>query len=281
MTTVTSAGALAGLVGDSEAFLADTWAVRAATYRSTDPCAPLGATDVWEAFDCGLLVGPYFSVTRNAVSAPATDITVTRKVQQKPRARYANADGVRTWFAAGYTVGLHQPDHWHAGLKQLADALREELRADVRSAVFLAPPTGDTEGGSAQQTAGHVFVRQLEGESRWSVGGEGRRTRIALTPGSVLYIPPGDEHAVSVDDGDALYLTLVVRRPSARDVAEEALVRFLRSAAAQEIAGRHHYLSLEDKVDWLRRELTAHLAGQDIDELVAAAVGAYRRAGQA
>ncbi|MFF4911168.1 AraC family ligand binding domain-containing protein [Streptomyces sp. NPDC001260] len=280
MTTVTTAGALAGLVGDSETFLADTWAVRAATYRSSDLSTPLNVADVWEAFDCGLLVGPYFSVTRGTVSAPATDITVTRKVQQKPRARYANAAGVRKWFAAGHTVGLHQPDHWHAGLKELVDALREELRADVRSAVFLAPPAGDA-AGKTERAAGHVFVRQLEGESRWSVGGEGRRTRIALTPGSVLYIPPGDEHTVTVHDGDALYLTLAVRQPSARDLAEETLVRFLRSAPAQEIAGRHHYLSLEEKVDWLRRELTAHLTGQDIDELVAAAVGTYQRAGQA
>ncbi|MEW2160036.1 cupin domain-containing protein [Streptomyces sp. NPDC007189] len=284
MTTTKSAQRLTELVGDADAFLADAWGVRAATFRSAAVPALLSAAQIWDAFDYGLLVTPYFGVTRDGVSAPAADITVTRKVQQKPRARYANAAGVRKWFAAGYTVALRQPDHWHAGLKDLVGALREELRADVRSSVFLSPPPArdDAEDGTRVGTeAAHLFVLQLEGETRWSAGEEGRRTRTALTPGDVLYIPPGHEHTVVAHEGSALYATLSVQQPSPRDLAEVALAGFLRSAPAEAIAGRHHYMSLDEKVGWLRRELTAHLAGQDIDDLVATAVGIQQRAGQA
>ncbi|RPF24866.1 JmjC domain-containing protein [Streptomyces sp. TLI_185] len=283
MTTVKSTQQLTELVGDAEAFLADAWGVRTATFRCPAVPALLSAPEIWDAFDCGLLVAPYFSVARDGVSAPAADISVTRKVLQKPRARYANGAGVRKWFAAGYTVCLRQPDHWHAGLKELVGALREELRADVRSSVFLSPPPAqdDAQGGTPVRTEAHLFALQLEGETRWSVGDEGRRTQTALTPGSVLYLPPGHEHTVAAHQGNALYLTLSVRRPSPRDLAEVALAGFLKSAPAEAIAGTHHYLSLEEKVSWLRRELTAHLAGQDIDDLLATAVGIHQRAGQA
>ena len=282
MTTVKSAQRLSELVGDTDAFFADVWGVRAATFRCAAVPALLSAAEIWDAFDCGLLVAPYFSVARDGVSAPAADITVTRKVQQKPRARYANATGVRKWFEAGCTVGLRQADHWHAGLKDVVGALREELRADVRASVFLSPPPApDDAEGEVRSEAAHLFVLQLEGESRWNVAEQGRRTQAALTPGGVLYLPPGHEHTVAAHGGDALYAVLSVRRPSPRDLAEVALAGFLRSAPAEAIAGRHHYMSLEEKVGWLRRELTAHLAGQDIDDLVATAVGMHQRGGQA
>ena len=288
MTTVNRAGRLGELVGDVDAFRAGVWGVRAAVFP--DAAAPalrgalLSAQEIWDAFDYGLLVAPYFGVARDGVGAPAVDITVTRRVQQKPRARYADAAGVRRWFAAGYTVGLRQPDHWHAGIKGLVGALREELRADVRSSVFLTPPPvpdGSGGGPRVRVEAAHVFVLQLEGESRWSLGDVEPRTRAALVPGDVLYLPPGHAHSVVAHEDGALYLALSVRQPGPRDLAEVALTGFLKSAPAEAIAGRHHYMSLEEKVSWLRRELTSYLAGQDVDGLVATAVGMHQRAGQA
>jgi ribosomal protein L16 Arg81 hydroxylase len=282
MTTVKSAQRLTELVGDAEAFLAGPWGVRAATFRCPALPALLSTPEIWDAFDCGLLVAPYFGVARDGVSAPAADITVTRKVQQKPRVGYANGAGVRACFAAGYTVGLRQPDHWHAGLGELVGALREELRADVRSAVFLSPPASDAEGGTRVLTeAAHLFMLQLEGETRWGVSHDGRRTQAALTPGSVLYIPPEHEHTVAAHEGNALYVALSVQQPSPRDLAEVALAGFLKSAPAEAIAGRHHYMPLDEKIGGLRRELTAYLAGQDIDDLVATTVGMHQRGGQA
>lgn len=293
MTTVNSAGRLSELVGDTEAFLSGPWGVSTATFRCPVLPALPGAQEIWDAFDCGLLVAPYFGVSRDGVSAPAADITVTRKVLQKPRPRYANGAGVRAWFEKGCTVGLRQPDHWHPGLKTLVEALRVELRADVRSSLFLSPPPsrdgthddapGGTEGGPRARTAtaAHVFVLQIEGETRWITGDEDSRTWTALTPGDVLYLPPGQEHSVAAHGGNALYLTLDVRQPSPRDLAELALAGFLKSEPAEAIAGRHHYMSLPEKVGWLRRELTAHLAGQDADALVATAVATHQRAGRA
>ncbi|MFE7172550.1 JmjC domain-containing protein [Streptomyces sp. NPDC057616] len=283
MTTANGAGRLGELVGDVDAFSAGVWGVRAAVFRGVSVPALLSAQEIWDAFDYGLLVAPYFGVARDGVGAPAADITVTRRVQQKPRARYADAAGVRRWFAAGYTVGLRQPDHWHADIKGLVGALREELRADVRSSVFLTPPASDSDsskgGARVRAEASHLFVLQVEGATRWSLGDQEHRTQLA--PGDVLYLPPGHRHGVAAHEDGALYLALSVRQPGPRDLAEVALAGFLRSAPAEAIAGRHHYMSLEEKVSWLRRELTSYLAGQDVDGLVATAVGMHQRAGQA
>lgn len=103
-------------------------------------------------------------------------------------------------------------------------------------------------------------------------------TQVVLGPGDILYIPSGRPHRAT--GGDSLRMVIAVQQPTARDLTELVLAGFLRSARATEIAGTHHTMSLDEKVAWLRTELAAYLAGQDLDALVGEAVKIRQRVGR-
>jgi ribosomal protein L16 Arg81 hydroxylase len=266
---------LAGIVGDPDAFLAGTWDARPRSFRCRALPGTPAPADIWAQFDCGLFVTPYFSVVRDGRAVPLGAVTETRIVQQQPRVGYADGAAVREHFAAGHTVRLNQPEHWHPGLKELVAALREDLRAAVRSALFLSP--AGTAGTPARTGDGHVLVVQLRGRTDWETADDGgERAAFALGPGEALYVPAGWTYGGSVGAEESLHLLLSVTRPGPRDLARTAVDGFLESAAADAVAGTHHYLSLAQKVAWLRAELAAHLSAQDTGELVRRAVRAHQ-----
>lgn len=268
---------LAGLVGDPDDFFADTWGARPGSYSCRElPDAPAPA-DIWAQFDCGLFVSPYFTVLRDGRPVPLGTITETRKVQQQPRVGYADGAAVSELFATGHTVRLNQPEDWHPGVKDLVATVREDLRAAVRSALFLAP--AGAAGAPARTGDGHVIVVQLRGRTDWrTTGAAEERADFALAPGDALYVPAGWTYTGSVREEESLHLVLSVTRPGPRDLVRTAIAAFLESPAADAVAGTHHYLTLDEKVAWLRRELAAHLTAQDTGELVRRAVRAHQGA---
>ncbi|MFJ3303749.1 hypothetical protein ACIPSA_11575 [Streptomyces sp. NPDC086549] len=269
----------AGIVGDTDAFLTGTWGVRPRSYRCrTLPDAPSPA-QIWEQFDCGLFVTPYFTVLRDDTPVPLGAVTETRVVQQQPRVGYADGAAVRAHFATGHTVRLNQPEDWHPGIGELVAAVREDLRAAVRSALFLTP--AGTVGAPARSRRDHVIVVQLRGRTVWETGDAAEREVFALEAGDALYVPAGVTRAGSVRGDESLHLALSVSRPGPREFAVAAVTGFLESAVADAVAGTHHYMSPAEKVAWLRTELTAYLSGQDTGELVSRAVRAHQGAEKA
>ncbi|MGW7384972.1 hypothetical protein [Streptomyces sp. NPDC054794] len=267
---------LAAIVGDPDAFLAETWGVRPRSYRPTALPGTPSPAELWEQFDCGLFVSPYFAVLRDGRPVPLGTVTETRVVQQQPRVGYADGAAVRAHFATGHTVRLNQPEDWHPGIGELVGAVREDLRAAVRAALFLTP--ADTVGAPARSRRDHVLVVQLHGRTGWETGDGGERADFVLDPGVALYVPADVAYAGSVRGRDSLHLTLSVSRPGPGGFAAAAVTGFLESAAADAVAGTHHYLSPADKVAWLRTELTAYLTALDTGELVRRAVRAHQGA---
>jgi hypothetical protein len=51
-------------------------------------------------------------------------------------------------------------------------------------------------------------------------------------------------------------------------------------APVEEIAGVHHFMSIDEKVTWLRDALAEHLSGQDLGALADEAVRSQQRRGQ-
>lgn len=276
---------LVDIVGDVDSFFVDVWGTRPRSFQCQAGPRLLSQAEIWDMLDCGLLVAPYFSVFREDVRSAVADITETRNVLNRPMAAYADAAAVRERFASGHTFKLNQPEHWHAGIKELLNGLRADFRAEVRSSVFLSPP--DATGVQAHTDEAHALVLQLDGHMDWCVGlspsndvDEGQRVEATLQPGDVLYIPSGHPHYATARGGDSLHIAITVQQPSARDLAELALAGFLDGPRANKIAGTHHLMSIDEKVAWLRVELAEQLSGQDFGALVDEAVRIRQRGGQ-
>ena len=269
----TAPGNLADLVSS---FLAKTREQPPQSF-SAETGLRLSQADIWDMLDCGLLVSPYFSVFWPAASSAVSGVIETRSVVNRPTPAYANAAAIRERFAAGCTLRLNEPDHWHRGINKIVTSLRAELSADVRSFVFLSPPA--PAGGRAPLDDAHVLILPLEGTTEWHVGlppggaiDDVTEIRASLEPGHALYIPSGHPHSVAVSQNNALYVAVTMQQPSVKDLAEVALADFINSPSANSVAKTHHFMSIEEKVGWLKVALAQHLSGQDIGPLVAESV---------
>ena len=76
-------------------------------------------------------------------------------------------------FASGQIFRFNQAEHWHSTIKSLVGGLLEDLRADVRSAVFMSADGSIFADGYGEGT--HRFILQLYWES-----GPSARTDSAL-----------------------------------------------------------------------------------------------------
>src|SRR6266487_3895433 len=100
---------LADIVGDTGSFFARVWGDQPRSFRCPDGPRLLSQAEIWKILDCGLLVAPYFSVFREHVSSPVTDVTATRTVLNKPITAYADAGAIRRKVTSGHPLKLNQP----------------------------------------------------------------------------------------------------------------------------------------------------------------------------
>ncbi|QES48328.1 hypothetical protein DEJ50_11360 [Streptomyces venezuelae] len=270
---------LADLVGDAETFLGEVWGIRTATFSCEPAKTLLSTADVWNELDCGSLVAPYFGILREGTDPTVSGVAETRIVQTKPRPGYAKPAAVRELVASGHVFVLSQLEDWKGPIGALVDALRTECRAQAGADAYFCAAGSD--GVPAHADGAHTLTVQLEGRMRWIVGEGGQATETVLEAGDVLYVPAGRVRRGAPAGTDALHLVISLQQPTARDLAELALAVFLKGSAAAGVAGTHHFLSVEEKVAWLRSELHAHLAGQDHGALAAQAVRLRQREGRA
>ncbi|MFE1290891.1 JmjC domain-containing protein [Streptomyces sp. NPDC058751] len=270
-------GNLADLVGDAESFLTEVWGHRTATFTCEPATTLLSTAHVWHELDCGGLVAPYFGVLGDGTTPTSPGVSETRIVQTKPRPGYAKPAAVRAQVASGHVFVLSQLEDWNAGIGALAGALRGQCRAQVTTDAYLWAAGSD--GVPARNDGAHALVVQLDGRTRWTVDGHAGES--VLETGDVLYVPAGRVRQGFPAGTDALHLVISLQQPTARDLAELALARFLKSPAAAGIAGTHHFRSPAQKAAWLRDELRAHLAGHDHEALAEQAVRLRQREGRA
>jgi hypothetical protein len=269
---------LADIVDDTECFLSAIWAHIPQSFECGAVPLLMSRTEIWETLECGLLVAPYFSVIREDGSSASAEVTVTRTVQTRRMGSYADPEAIRETFASGQIFRLNQAEHWHSAIKSLVGGLREDLRADVRSAVFMSADGSIFADGHGEDT--HRFILQLDGETQWAVSKDGQRFDAGLRAGNVLYSPIGySQNWAASSDCGSLHIVLTVQQPTTRDFAKLALERFMKSSKANEIAGTHHVMSVEEKVAWLRAELTDYLTSEDLTAMTDEAVKIRQRGG--
>ncbi|GAA1377800.1 JmjC domain-containing protein [Streptomyces beijiangensis] len=270
---------LADLVGDAGSFLGEVWGTRTARFSCGRAKALLTVADVWRELDCGSLIAPYFGILQEGTATTVAGIAETRIVQTKPRPGYAKPSAVREKIAAGHVFVLSQLEDWNGRVGALVDSLRAECRAQAGAAAyFCAAGSG---GVPAHADSAHTLTVQLAGRMRWTVGEGVHASETVVEAGEVFYVPAARVRQAVPCGTDALLLVISLQQPTARDLAELALADFLHSSAAQDIAGTHHFLSLEEKTAWLRTELRAHLAGHPHGALAKRAVQLRQREGRA
>jgi ribosomal protein L16 Arg81 hydroxylase len=269
---------LVDIVDDPDCFLSEIWGRRPQSFECRMAPRLISRDEIWKTLECGLLVAPYFSVIRQDGSSASAEVTVSRIVQTRRMAAYADPKAIREAFASGQIIRLNQAEHWHFAIKALVEGLRQDLRADVRSAVLVSADHSIFADAHSEST--HTFILQLEGETRWTVSKDGQCFVGCLRSGNALYLPVGyaQDGAESSDCG-SLLIVITVQQPTARDFAELALARFMKSSKANEVAGTHHVMSVQEKVAWLRAELTDYLTSEDVAAMTDEAMKTRQRAG--
>jgi len=95
----------------------------------------------------------------------------------------------------------------------------------LQIAAFFSPPRARAFGKHFDRN--HIFVLQVEGEKYWEVGRDDAETRYGLLPGDVLYVPYAMPHAVRGGGDNSLSLTFIMRVPTWRELAVEAILNRL------------------------------------------------------
>ncbi|MGW7411265.1 JmjC domain-containing protein [Streptomyces sp. NPDC054863] len=220
---------LARCVGDEEAFFARHWRKAPVVLRPDDPPLDVLTVEALDGvLDAGLLTAPYAQLVHEHATVPAQQFCAPRVVLGEIADGYVDAGAVRRLIhEERATLLFRYVDQWHAGVRDLADALAERFGRQVEAFCFLTPP--GTRGRPVHRDDADVLAVQLHGEKRWQVYGgpaadgnwqperaEGDPGPVlldtVLRPGEVLYVPRGFAHAASaVGDGPSVHLSLTVR----------------------------------------------------------------------
>ena len=130
----------AGAFADSATFFDRYW--KRAPYLGVRPDGRATlptAGDLLDVVDCGLLTHHYFSVLDRGTPVPASAVTRVRDVVGNKVVGMADGELVLGRYAAGATILLHEPDQWHAGIRELVRSVTAGLDGTIRATAALVP----------------------------------------------------------------------------------------------------------------------------------------------
>jgi ribosomal protein L16 Arg81 hydroxylase len=276
------------LVGEPAAFFRDHWGNQPVLMRArADLTGLINEQEMWDELDCGLLVRPYFTMFNEGVRTAISDMSRKRRVVGRDLPGYVNSEQIHRDFEAGGTFKFNQAEHWHPRIRALVKGMQPHFRGDLGAFVFLSPP-GKT-AMRAHTDGAHVFVLHVAGTKDWVVGridgnsisdsdiheGEipgNRRMAVTLRPGDVLYMPHGCPHYATARDGNSIHVAITAEEPTAENIANVFLARFMADPRFAALEESHHQYPLEKRIELLRAALLDHLGGADEAAVLAAAV---------
>lgn len=277
------------VVPDVDDFFANHWGNQPTVFRAPGDLTQLiTEQEMWDEVECGLLIRPYFTAFNEGVRSALTEMTRSRDIVGHNVPGYVNEVQVRKDFEAGGTFKFNQAEHWHPRIKALLDGLKSRFRGGLEAYVFLSPP-GKT-AIQAHMDGSHVLVLQVAGVKDWKVGlldetsisgsdryhsediPKDKRIDVTLTPGDVLYMPHGAPHYATARVGNSIHIAITVEEPTAKDLSEVYLARFLAGPGYGELSVDHHRLPLSEKVARLRSAIIAHVQASDARAALDAAV---------
>jgi bifunctional lysine-specific demethylase and histidyl-hydroxylase NO66 len=225
--------ALARLVGDEEAFLADDLGQRPRLLRGVDPdgfADLLSLDDVDRVVASSGLRAPAFRLVRAGATLPTASVTRTARVGSRPVHDLVDVAAVHREFAAGATIvlqGLHRS--W-APVAAICRSLEATLTHRVQANAYLTPPVA--QGLNLHGDPHDVFALQTHGVKRWVVEPPDEpRWELELQPGDVLYLPAGTRHAAQTIDRPSLHLTIGVRATTWRELVDRAVASAVGTTA--------------------------------------------------
>ncbi|MFD7643718.1 JmjC domain-containing protein [Kitasatospora sp. NPDC059795] len=219
------AGALAGLVGDTAAFV-ELLAKRQPEVFAPDawPAGVPGPKDLDEVLRGGLLRVPYVEMVRAGEVVPAAEFCTTRTVAGRREQGFADPERIGALLAEGATLLLPQLDQWHPSVRALAADIARTLGRRTEAFCFATGP--GRRGLDVHRDDADVLVVQLAGEKEWTVHeapADGRwhpgpapepgpvALATVLRAGQVLYVPRGAPHAATGHAGLSVHLSFTVR----------------------------------------------------------------------
>lgn len=227
----------------------------------------IGETEILDAFDCGLLVRPYFDVVGVEGAHP---VTRTRVVLGRRMPGYADGSAVRDALTNGHPVELVQPEDWNESISQVVTKVAEAVGTTVVSSVYLVPL------GAFQlpvEADGCTLVAvQISGCSIWSMpaaldAGDAQLER-RLHSGDMLYLLAAERAQVSASGGSALFLVVKYRRRTAGELGSRMIMDLIDGEALTALSQNHHRLRPLEKAARVKAELARHLAeGQPLVDL--------------
>ncbi len=210
--------------GDPEAFLTDTWRMRAAVYQAAEPH---GFTDLLTFDDVDRILTttslrtPSFRLVKAGEQIPESSYTRSGRTGSKPVTGMADPARIAELFDGGATIvlqGLHR--NWEP-VAAFCRALELRLGHACQVNAYITPP--GTQGLALHADPHDVFVLQAFGRKHWEVHaapGEPEREPIQaqVGPGDCIYMPTGTPHAATTGTELSGHLTVGVHVATWRDV---------------------------------------------------------------
>jgi bifunctional lysine-specific demethylase and histidyl-hydroxylase NO66 len=266
--------ALARLVGDEDAFVADDLGRRPRYLQGVDAggfADLLSIDDVDQVVAGTALRAPAFRLVRAGATLPTASVTRTARIGSRSVSDLVDVAAVHREFAAGATIvlqGLHRS--W-GPVAAFCRSLEATLTHRVQANAYLTPPVA--QGLNLHGDPHDVFALQTHGVKRWVVEPPDEpRWELELQPGDVLYLPAGTRHAAQTIDRPSLHLTIGVRTTTWRELVDRAVATAVGGTAGldEPLPGRWA-ATPDDLTDELRRHLDA-VAQALTDEATAARV---------
>jgi hypothetical protein len=242
-------------------WLADRWGSEIPA-RAAVPGAGLPDESViLDTIDCGLLAQPYVEVYRDGVRLSADAVSTARTVQNYSVAGFVHYRRVMAEFHQGATLRFPAVDDWLPGVRPLAEAARRALSGGVEANACLAAAGASVTVADRQRD---LALLVCAGTIRLDAGGQ--EEKAVAGSGDVFYLPANTIRGAAAGDDGCLFITL-----SDRELTTAELVRSLHDAACshldkQPANERNHLMTVEQRADWVRGELTAFFASLEPGE---------------
>src|SRR5215203_1332978 len=220
---------LSELVGDIDAFRAETIFRRPLLTRVSDPTRCADVEVLWDDLLRRGTRQPGFRLVRGGATVPAHDVTRRAGIGNRDLDDVVAPNRVVARYRAGDTVALQGLHHTNPHLARLANNLALALDHPVQVNAYLSPPS--VSGLDLHFDYHDVFIVQLGGRKRWRVWSplartidpvKSRRTiaaprfdelgdpllDVTLRVGDCLYLPRGYPHAAETTDESSEHLTV-------------------------------------------------------------------------
>ncbi|MEU1893521.1 JmjC domain-containing protein [Streptomyces pristinaespiralis] len=206
---------------------------------SPELAAVMTREDLDDWLDCSLLHYPVLNAIRGATPVPPQELTRTMTVSGDPRGGYVDGAKVRARLRDGATVVVQNLHEWHRPAREMCRRAAELFEAKAGAVAFWSPP-GEA-GLRVHRDDGHLFVVQISGTKRWYLydtpaapglwepgyveapDALAQPATVDLRAGQVLYLPDGIAHHTETLDEESVHVTVAVREPALRDIAELAV----------------------------------------------------------